>query len=96
MAGPDPGRGGPWKWEYGMTFPDTAAHDPRLGAGSADHLANLVKADPWDAWLESRPESGNVEDRRTPEQRALDNELLFQHNRNVPKPPVSTYRKHYK
>jgi hypothetical protein len=79
-----------------LQFPDTAAHDPQLGAGSADQIANVVKPDPWDAWFAGLPESTNVEDLRTPEQRALDNELLYQRNRNVPTPPVSTYRKHYK
>jgi hypothetical protein len=39
----------------------------------------------WDAWLESRPESANVEERRTPDEIARDNARLYLRNRNVPK-----------
>jgi hypothetical protein len=48
-------------------------------------LGHLVKPELWDLWMEGLPESTNVEDLRTPEQRALDDELLCKRNRNVPK-----------
>jgi hypothetical protein len=59
-------------------------------------LAHLVKAAPWDAWFEGLPESTNVQDLRTPHERALDNELMYKRNRNVQHPlvqfpPVSVF-----
>jgi hypothetical protein len=76
---PPPGHGGPWKWNYGILFPGADYTPEERSApwtGSPDMMAKLVRPGPWDEWLESRPESTNVEDLRTPEERKIDDDLM--------------------
>jgi hypothetical protein len=52
-----------------------------------------VKPTAWDAWLESRPDSSplRIEDRRTPEQTAADNELMRRWVGALAPPPLTPY-----
>jgi hypothetical protein len=54
---------------------------------SSDTLAPFVRPAAWDDWMSGLPESSNVQDLRTPEQIALDNEQMYKRNRNVPWKP---------
>jgi hypothetical protein len=55
------------KWKHGMG--DRAQED------AGESLAHIVKPGAWDRWLADLPESKNIEDRRTPQQKTEDNEL---------------------
>jgi hypothetical protein len=90
---PPPGHGGPWEWQYGTLFPG-AEYTPEERSYNYPYGPRSTHVDPaaWDPWLESRPESANIEERRTPEGQATDNRLMAQWNRNVPWAPKTRWQ----
>jgi len=81
---PPPGHGGLHQWEYGLNFPNVKIPNDYL-LDTSQGVGERVNPEHWDTWLAAMPESENVEDRRTPEQRAKDNADLYRWNRQSQK-----------